>query len=250
MSKFRITVLPDERSFDEAAARRIVDQIVAKPDSVVGLSTGRTTGNMHRRVAEIWRSEPFYVRRATFFGLDEVVGVDRNYAGACYTMLRTEITDALGVDDDHFLMLPTESDDFSAACRRFTDELAHRGGIDLLMLGLGENGHLGFNQPGTPFTSRAWVTQMNAELEERIRRETGTPTEKWLGGVTLGLADIMEARRIVLVAKGRNKATVVHQMLCGPVTPQLPASILQHHPCCEFLLDADAAELLAECTTL
>ena len=242
--KERITILPDERSFDEAAARRIVEQIKAKPDSVIGLSTGRTTGNMHRRTAEVWKEERFDVSRATFFGLDEVVGVPREYAGACYTMLRTELIDAMGIDEDHFLMLPTESDEFPAACRRFTDLLARRGGIDLLMLGLGENGHLGFNQPGTPFESTAWVTEMNVELEERIRRETQTPREKWLGGVTPGIRDIMQARRIVLVAKGANKAAIVRQMLRGPVTTDVPASVLQQHPCCEFLLDSLAASAL------
>lgn len=246
MSRFWITIEPDERSFDEAAARRIVEQIKTKPDSVIGLSTGRTTGNMHRAVARMWREEHFDVSRTTFFGLDEVTGVKREYSGACYTMLRTELIDALGTDDEHFLMLPTASDDFPTACRHFTDELARRGGIDLLMLGLGENGHLGFNQPGTPFESRAWTTRMNIELEQRIRRETQTPPEKPLGGVTLGLADIREARHIVLVAKGRNKADVVRQMLCGPVTPQLPASMLQRHPRCEFLLDRAAAMLIQD----
>ena len=244
MKNYWITTETDECSFDDAAARRIVEQLKRKPDSVVGLSTGRTTGNMHRRVVQLWSEEPFAVDRATFFGVDEVVGVSPDYSGACYIMLKTEIIGALGVDDEHFLMLPTESDDFSQACHRFTEALRQRGGIDLLILGLGENGHLGFNQPGTPFESRAWVTEMNPELEQRIRRETQTPAEKWLGGVTLGLADIFEARHIVLVAKGENKAAVVRQMLQGPVTPLLPASMLQHHPNCEFLLDRAAASQL------
>ena len=159
-------------------------------------------------------------------------------------MLRTEMLDAMNVDEEHFLMLPTESDDFPAACQHFTDELEQRGGIDLLILGLGENGHLGFNQPGTPFGSSAWVTDMNIELEERIRRETATPADKWLGGVTLGIRDIMHARHIVLVAKGKNKTDIVRSMLLGPVTTDLPASILQLHPSCEFLFDADASSKL------
>lgn len=242
--KYQITVLPDEHSFDEAVALRIVEQIKSKPHSVIGLSTGRTTGNMHRRVAQLWQQAGFDASRTTFFGLDEVVGVPREYAGACYTMLRTEMLDAMNIDEEHFLMLPTECDDFPAACQYFTNELERRGGIDLLILGLGENGHLGFNQPGTPFGSSAWVTDMNVELEERIRREIATPADKWLGGVTLGIRDIMHARHIVLVAKGKNKTDIVRSMLHGPVTTDLPASILQLHPNCEFLLDADASSKL------
>lgn len=138
----------------------------------------------------------------------------------------------------------TISGDFEQSCRDFQQEIANRGGIDLLILGLGENGHLGFNQPESPFGGEAWVTRMNVELEERIRRETGTPPDKELGGATLGIKNIMQARRIVLVAKGTNKANIVKWMLEGPVTTDVPASILQLHPNCEFLLDEAAASML------
>ena len=141
-------------------------------------------------------------------------------------------------------MLPTKSDNWERDCLRFRQELQRRGGIDLLILGLGENGHLGFNQPGTPFESEAWTSRMNPELEQRIRHETQTPADVSLGGVTLGIKDIMHARKIVLVAKGKNKAEMVKQMLLGPITTDIPASVLQLHPNCDILLDADAASLI------
>ncbi len=237
----KITVASTESDFDAAAASRIVGQICARPHAVIGLSTGRTTGNIHRLVWQMRRLVNFDTSRLTFFGLDEVTGVDPEYAGACRRMLLTEIIEPLGLRPDQFLILPTRSDDFDTACRDFTAELQRRGGIDLLMLGLGENGHLGFNQPGTPFGSRAWKTVMDPALETRIRRETATPADVELGGVTLGIADIMRARRIVLVAKGDNKCAIVRRMLEGPVSEDVPASILQLHPDCEFLLDSKAA---------
>ncbi len=239
-----ITVAADRRQFDITAARYIVDMICARPQAVIGLSTGRTTGNIHRLVCDIHNNLDFDTSRVTFFGLDEVTGVDREYAGACYTMLRTEIIDGLGIDEDHFLMLPTRSDDFSAECRRFTGEIKRRGGIDLLILGLGENGYLGFNQPGSALNCTAGTASMDPVLEARIRRETATPAGVPLGGVTLGLREIMHARRIVLVANGGNKAAIVREMLCGPVSSDVPASILQLHPACQFLLDRDAAALI------
>ena len=205
----KITIAKSEKEFDCIAAWQIIGEILNKPEAVIGLSTGRTTGNLHRMVGEIYSCYPFNTSAVTFFGLDEVVNVPREYAGACYTMLKTEIIDALGIKDENFLMLPTVSDDFGKACRAFQEEIAKRGGIDLLILGLGENGHLGFNQPHSPLGGDAWVTKMNPELEERIRRETHTPPEKELGGVTLGIKNIMQARRIVLVAKGSNKAEAV-----------------------------------------
>lgn len=237
----KISIADSREQFDDTAARRIVDQICHRPDSVIGLSTGRTTGNIHRRVCEIHSSLDFDVSRVTFFGLDEVTGVDREYAGACYKMLLTEIIEGLGVKMENFLMLPTRSDDFDAACRDFVSAIDNRGGIDLLILGLGENGHLGFNQPGSPFNGTACTSLMDSRLEERIRRETATPDDVPLGGVTLGIRDIMHARRIILVANGDNKADIVREMLCGPVTTDVPASILQLHPDCEFILDSKAA---------
>ncbi|WP_288689785.1 6-phosphogluconolactonase [uncultured Bacteroides sp.] len=242
----KITIAKSEKEFDCIAAWQIIGEILNKPEAVIGLSTGRTTGNLHRMVGEIYSCYPFNTSAVTFFGLDEVVNVPREYAGACYTMLKTEIIDALGIKDENFLMLPTVSDDFGKACRAFQEEIAKRGGIDLLILGLGENGHLGFNQPHSPLRGDAWVTKMNPELEERIRRETHTPPEKELGGVTLGIKNIMQARRIVLVAKGSNKAEAVKQMLEGPVTSDVPASVLQLHPDCEFLLDVASAAKLSE----
>ena len=244
-----ITVTKNEKEFDCTAAWRVIGQILNKPESVIGLSTGRTTGNLHRLIGEIYSQYPFKVDSATFLGLDEVTNVPREYAGACYTMLKTELMDALGIREENFLMLPTVSDDFEKSCKDFQQEIARRGGIDLLILGLGENGHLGFNQPGNPFDTETWVTDMHAELEVRIRKETSTPPEKKLGGITLGIKNIMQTRRIVLVAKGANKTDIVKEMLEGPVTTDVPASILQLHPNCEFLLDGEAAAKLSCLTT-
>lgn len=150
----KITIANTEQEFDCTAAWRVIGQMLEHPASVIGLSTGRTTGNMHRLIAEIHERYPFPVGETTFFGLDEVIGVSRHYSGACYTMLKTELIDALGVDEEYFLMLPTQCDDFPRACVDFRQEIARRGGIDLLILGLGENGHLGFNQPGSPLGRR------------------------------------------------------------------------------------------------
>lgn len=238
----KITVARSEKDFDTMAASRIVDTVCARPRSVIGLSTGRTTGGIHRCVCAMAERADFDVSQLTLFGVDEVTGVPREYAGACYTMLLNEIAGPLGIKEDNFLMLPVKSDDFAAECRRFTDEIKRRGGIDLLMLGLGENGHLGFNQPGSPLNGGACTASMDERLEARIRRETGAAPDERLGGVTLGLRDIMHARRIVLVAKGAAKRDIVGRMLSAPVSSDVPATVLQLHPDCEFLLDAEAAE--------
>ncbi|MDR2928293.1 MAG: glucosamine-6-phosphate deaminase [Cytophagaceae bacterium] len=239
----KVTIVKDEKQFDTTAAWRIIGCMLDKPSAVIGLSTGQTTKNMHHIVSEIYTASPFDVSDITLFGLDEITGVPRDYDGACYTMIKTQIADALGICDTNFIMPATLSDNYDVECRKFQSELERRGGIDLQILGLGTNGHLGFNQPGTPFESQTWVSRMDEALETRVRKETGILNAE-LGGLTLGIKNIMHARRIVLAAKGKSKAAIVKQMLCGPVTTDIPASILQLHPNCEFLLDEAAAAML------
>jgi glucosamine-6-phosphate deaminase len=239
-----LNIQPDERSFDLEAARQIYAQIASKHDSVIGLSTGRTTGNLHRAFARMAREGSLDLSRVTFFGQDEIVGVPQTYSGACYEMLRSELIGDLDIPEERFLMPPTRWEGAEKALRDFTEMLQARGGIDLILLGLGENGHLGFNQPGSPFGGTARIATIGPELDARVRRELALGPEAPLGGATLGLRDVMHARRILLVAKGSHKAAIVKEILQGPVTEAVPGSVLQLHPACEYLLDAEAAALL------
>jgi glucosamine-6-phosphate deaminase len=242
--KRSITIAANEEAFNRLAAWRIIGEMLNNPQAVIGLSTGQTTRNMHAIISDIYRSYPFDVSSVTLFGVDEVTHVPRTYEGACYTMLRRQLVDTLGIRTENFIMPPTLSDDFERECRLFQKALEERGGVDLQVLGLGANGHLGFNQPGTPFESDTRIAEMDEALEARIRKETGTPPGKPLGGLTLGIRNIMHARKILLVAKGSGKAGIVKEMLEGPVVTGVPASVLQLHPDCEFLLDPEAASLL------
>lgn len=241
-----IVIAKDEHAFDVMAAWEIIGQMLRKPDSVIGLSTGRTTKNMHAVVADIYRQYPFDTSRVTLFNVDELTNLPRSYAGCCWTIIQEQVAGPLGIPEERFIMPRTISGDYEAECRRFQRALEDRGGIDLQMLGLGYNGHIGINQPGTPFGSETWVSPMDPVFEERVRRETGVGPDHELGGLTLGVRTIMHARRIVLIAKGAHKADMVRQMLKGPVTEDIPASVLQLHPNCTFLLDADAARDVAD----
>lgn len=226
------------------AAWRIISTMLNNPRAVIGLSTGQTTKNMHAIVSQIFQLYPFDVSKITLFNVDELTNLSREYKGTCYTMIKDQIAGPLNIPEENFIMPPTLSDDFDAEARKFQQALEDRGGIDLQMLGLGANGHIGINQPGTPFESETWVSPMDTIFEARVRRETNTPPEHPLGGLTLGIKNIMHSRRIVLIAKGEHKAEIVRQMLLGPVTTDIPASVLQLHPNCEFLLDSNAARYI------
>lgn len=240
----KITICPSEASFDQTAAWRIIAQILEKHNSVIGLSTGQTTINMHRIVSEIFRQYPFDVSGITLFNVDELTNLPRSYAGSCYTMILHQIAGPLGIREENFIMPPTMSDDFEAEARLFEQRLEERGNADLQMLGIGSNGHIGINQPGTPFESETWVSPMDPDFEARVRRETQVPPETVLGGLTRGIKNIMHTRKLILIAKGAHKAEIVRQAVQGPVTTDIPASVIQLHPNCEVLLDAEAASKL------
>lgn len=242
----KITITNNERQFDETAAWRIIGQILRKETAVIGLSTGQTTTNMHRIVSELYQRCPFDVSKTVFFNVDELTNLPRTYPGSCYAMIRSQLLDPLGVPDERFLMPPTISDDFERESRRFEERIQEHGGVDLQILGIGWNGHIGINQPGTPFGSDTWVSPMDEIFEARVRKETNVPEDHELGGLTLGIRTIMKSRRILLAAKGEKKAEIIRQALEGPVTEAVPASVLQLHPDCEVLLDREAASLLTK----
>lgn len=237
----RITIAGSTHAFYSQAAWRIASQIITKPDSVIGLATGRTTGGIHKALCDIHKAHPFDVSQVRVFGMDEVTGVSRDYFGSCYYMLLHEVVKPLGIPMAHYIMPPTMSDDFERDGKIFQKAIQDLGGVDLQILGIGENGHIGFNQPGTPFGSETWLSKMDERLDARIRSETNSGPDADLGGLTIGIKDVMHSHRIILVANGTNKTDIVRQALFGPITEDLPSSILQLHPFCEVMLDPDAA---------
>lgn len=237
-------IAKNEQNFFEAVAWQIARQIILKPDSLIGLSTGRTTGPIHKALSEIYKAHPFDTSRVTFFGLDEVTNVSRDYFGSCYYMLLHEVIEPLGVPMEHYIMPPTVSEDWSTECARFEAALARFGQVDLQILGIGGNGHIGFNQPGTAFGQTTWTSVMEPWLYKRIRRETNSPEGAPLGGVTLGIKNVMHSKRILLAANGTAKAKIIRAAVHGPVTEAVPASILQLHPNCDVYVDPAAGALL------
>jgi len=240
----KITIAKDEQEFDTIAAWRIIAQMLEKPTAVIGLSTGQTTINMHAIVSAIYKQYPFDVSNITLLNVDELTNLPREYAGSCYTMILNQIAGPLGIPDKNFIMPPTMSDDFEHEAALFESRIAERGGVDLQMLGLGANGHIGINQPGTPFESETWVSPMDPDFEARVRRETQVPEGTELGGLTRGIKNIMHTRKLILIAKGAHKADMVARAIQGPVTIDIPASVVQLHANCEILIDAAAASKL------
>lgn len=242
----KITIMKNEDAFDTAAAWRIIQQMLDKKNAVIGLSTGKTTANMHQKVSEIYEKYFFDTSEVRIFNVDELINLERTYKGSCYAMIKEQIVEPLHIPEEHFIMPLTISDDYNRECALFEQRLADNGGVDLQMLGIGWNGHIGINQPGTPFEKHTWVSPMDPIFEKKVREETNVADDYELGGLTRGIVDIMQSRHLILIAKGKSKAAIIRQALFGPINTDIPASVVQMHPNCEILLDADAASEIME----
>lgn len=242
----QITIAKNKEAFHNIAAWRIVGEILKRQNerTTLNLSTGETTSGIYKAMAEIYAEHSFDTSRVCIFGVDELTNVDRSCFGSRYDILLREVVGPLNIYDENFFMPMTFSEDFSRECKAFEDVIAARGGIDLLVLDIGENGCIGFNQPGTPFNSRAFVGNIDEELDRRVRKEIGAASAFERKGMTLGISNIMQSRKLLLVANGSHKAEIVHKALRGPITEEVPASILQLHPFLEVVLDQEAAALL------
>lgn len=242
----KVTITETTENFYRESAKRIAEIIRNKPDAKIGLSTGRTTKGVHAALVQLYQEEPFDCSGVRLFGIDEITNMSRECRASCYYILLHEVVEPLGIPMEHYIMPDPMAEDLERECRLFEEAVKADGGPDFIFLGLGENGHLGFNQPGTPFGQRAWLSFMDDSLDERLRRENNIPAGVKMGGLTLGIKNLMQCPRLVMAANGSNKTEIAECMICGPVTEQLPASILQVHPCCEVILDPMAAERVRE----
>jgi glucosamine-6-phosphate deaminase len=238
-----IIIAPDAAGVAIAAADIVTDLVRAKPNAVLGLATGSSPLGLYAELAARVAGG-LDMTAVSGFALDEYVGLlpddPRSYARA----IRSHVTEPLRLDPGKVHVPPGVGDDLDAACHLYEDAIARAGGIDLQVLGIGRNGHLGFNEPSSPLASRTRV----AALAEWTRRDNARffdqPDAVPVQCVTQGLGTIMEARRALLIATGAAKADSIALAVEGPVSPSCPASVLQLHQNAVVVCDREAAAKL------
>ena len=232
----------DEDALAAALATRVAEAIVANPELVLGLPTGRTPLAFYRELRERSGLDWSEVRT---FNLDEFVGVSADDPGSYRAFMQGQLFDHVSIKSTNIEMLDGRAPDLRAECRRYELAIADAGGIDLQILGIGANGHIGFNEPADGLCARTHI----AELERKSReanaelfggRWTAVPER----ALSMGMATILGARNIVMMATGARKADAVWGMIEGLITTQLPASFLQVHPRVTVMLDEKAASRL------
>jgi glucosamine-6-phosphate deaminase len=228
-----------------AAATLIIDQLSRQPASVLGLPTGNTAIDLYRALVRAYRRGRVDFSQATTFNLDEFAGLGRGDAASYRTFMQAQLFDAVNLPKSRAHVPDGRAADWRAEVVKYDRRIARAGGLDLVVLGLGRNGHLAFNEPADALEARTHRVELhkesrrgNAQLFDG--RWQDVPTH----GLTMGIATILTARRVVLLATGESKARIVAKALQGPVTTQIPASLLQTHPDVFVILDRAAAAAL------
>jgi glucosamine-6-phosphate deaminase len=231
------------------AATSLADDVAAvirrKPDVVLGLPTGRTPVRFYRELVRRARAGSVDFGRVTTFNLDEFLGVEPGQARSYRGYMERHLFRHVGLADGRVHFLDGAAVDPQRECERYERAIASAGGIDLQVLGIGSNGHIGFNEPGDWLLIRTHVVALRPETRRaNARLFDGDPARVPAAALSMGVGSILRARRIVMLATGREKARAVAQMVHGAMTTRLPASLLQLHGDVEVLLDPAAASRL------
>ncbi len=230
-------------ALSDHTARYIADLLRRKPNATLCLASGDTPVGTFHRLTELARAGEADLSQCTFVGLDEWVGFGPADEGSCGYYLYRDLFTPLSIRPEQIYYFDARAIDLPAECMRIDAVLAQRGGLDLMLVGIGLNGHIALNEPGTPFNRYAFVSVL-AETTKQIGQKYFTKPTLLDRGITLGLQHLTEAHDVILMASGPRKAAIIRDALTGPVTEQLPASIIQKHPNAHVWLDADAASLL------
>jgi glucosamine-6-phosphate deaminase len=228
-----------------ALAGRVAEALRERPDIVLGLPTGRTPIGMYAELRRLHAAGQADFSRAVTFNLDEFVGVDASHPGSFRQFMEQHLFQGVNLDPSRIHFLDGSAADLHAECDRYERAIADAGGIDLQILGIGANGHIGFNEPATELAARTHrVTLAEVTRRDNASLFGGDPAHVPRQALSMGMGTILKAATLILVAKGERKARCVERTVNGRVTTQLPASFLQLHRNVELYLDREAARLL------
>jgi glucosamine-6-phosphate deaminase len=241
----RVFRRPEEAA--HAAAAAVAAQLARKPASVLGLPTGRTSLGVYDELARLHRTGATDFSQAHTFNIDEFFGVASNDKRSYCAFMQKHLFGLINLPPAHIHFLDGGATNHAAECARFEREIAAYGGMDLLLLGIGRNAHIGFNEPGPRLHARAHRARLAIDTRRANASLFGGRVDKVPHqALTMGVGTMLEARAVVLIATGRPKSGAVASMLTGQISTDIPASMLQLHPNVDVILDLAAAEKLPQ----
>ena len=236
----------DYDALSRRAANLISAEVIRKPDCVLGLATGSTPVGTYRQLSAWNQKGDFSFKDVRTVNLDEYLGLPPTHDQSYRYFMQENLFDKIDIPSEHTHVPDGMAADPEQECRRYDELVRSLGYADLQLLGLGRNGHIGFNEPGDCFRKETHVvelTQNTIEANARFFENEAAVPKK---AITMGIGCIMAARRVLLVASGANKAEAVYRTVCGPITPQCPASILQLHNDVVIVGDEEALSMVRE----
>jgi glucosamine-6-phosphate deaminase len=244
VSALQVRIFDDQETAAVYAAAVVEQVIRSKPHCVLGLATGSTPIPLYRQLVQFHRYGLSFAGVATI-NLDEYVGLPPDHKQSYHYYMHEHLFRHVDIPEQQIHLLRGDAPDLEAECKRF-DEVIRNHTIDLQILGIGVNGHIGFNEPDSALKANTHVVQLAPETIAANSRFFGPGESVPTQAITVGLQAILRAKQVMLLAFGREKAQIVYEALTGDVRTSLPASLLQVHPHVTFVLDSGAAEVLLE----
>lgn len=226
----RVIEAKDYTDLSRKAANVISAQVILKPHAVLGLATGSTPIGTYKQLIEWYQKGDIDFSAVTSVNLDEYVGLTGDNEQSYRYFMNENLFRHININLEHTYVPNGVADDPEAECRRYDALIEEVGGIDLQLLGIGHNGHIGFNEPGQAFEKTTHIVELGESTIQANARFFESIDDVPRQAITMGIKSIMQARKLLLVANGPDKKEIVEKALYGPVTPSVPASILQFHP--------------------
>lgn len=242
----KIYVTEDYQTMSRKAANILSAQIILKPTSVVGLATGSTPVGMYKQLVIWYEKGDLDFAEVKTVNLDEYVGLEPTHEQSYHHFMQANLFDHVNINPANTNIPDGLASDPQAECDWYNQVIRRLGGIDIQVLGMGHNGHIGFNEPGDAFELETHVVDLTERTIQANARFFSSPDDVPRQAMTMGIKSIMMARKILMMVSGEDKAEAVWKAFAGPVTPQVPASILQLHPYVTLVGDRPALSKLLE----
>lgn len=240
----RVIIAKDYADMSKKAADIIAAQMILKPDSVLGLATGSTPIGTYENLVKYYENGDIDFKDITTVNLDEYKGITRDNDQSYYYFMHDHLFSHVNIDDAKTHLPDGMEPDAEKACSEYEKVVESVGGQDLQLLGLGHNGHIGFNEPADEFKKATHCVKLTDRTIKANQRFFASYDDVPKQAYTMGIQTIMKAKKILVVVSGADKAQTVKDAFFGPVTPQVQASILQLHPDCTVVIDEAAASLI------
>lgn len=237
-------VVKNYEDIGKKAAEILEKQVMSKPNSVLGLATGATPLGMYKELIKKYKENNIDFSKVKTFNLDEYYGIQQGNSQSYYFYMINNFFKFININIDNISIPDGTAADVKQECINYDKKIKEAGGIDIQILGIGVNGHIGFNEPNDSFEAYTHLVNLDKKTIESNSRYFNSVGEVPVKAISMGIKTILQSRKIILLASGEEKAEAIYNAINGKISPKLPASILQMHNDVTIILDKNAAKLI------